>query len=144
MQERFQFFRALGEKEILDFLRFCETRSVPSGRVLWSEGDTENYTAFIVSGRIGIKKKTEFEKEQVIIGLYGEGSVVGELCLLTDNARSVTAEVLEPAELVILESSRFEQMLSEHPTLGLKLLKHIFLTTCKRLRKSYDRIASIF
>jgi len=97
-----------------------------------------------VPGRIAIRKRTEFAKEQVIVGTYGSGSVVGELCLLTENTRSVTAEVLEAGERVLLWGTRFENLISRHPQLVLKPLKHTFATTCGRLRKSYERTASIF
>ena len=80
----------------------------------------------------------------MIVGVYTPGSVVGELCLLTDNPRSVTAEVIEPADLVILHSQKFEEMILQFPLVGLSLLKHIFIATSKRLTKSYERIASIF
>ncbi len=144
LQENFQFFSTLREEEVENFLEFCDYQKKPAGTMLWKEGDEDNSAAFIVSGRLGIKKKTEFEGKHVIVGTYGKGSVVGELCLLTDNARSVSAEIIEPAELVILSSRNFEKLLSKYPMLGLKLLKHIFVTTSARLRRTYDRIASIF
>jgi CRP/FNR family cyclic AMP-dependent transcriptional regulator len=144
MRKEFRFFNSLSDRELDDFLGFCETRQMPAGKTLWQEGDQDNYAAFIVSGRLGIKKKTEFAGKHVIVGTYEQGSVVGELCLLTDNARSVTTEILEPADLVILSSEKFEDLVIRHPALGLKLLKNIFLTTCRRLNKSYDRIAAIF
>jgi CRP/FNR family transcriptional regulator len=144
IQKEFKFFNSLSESEFTNFLQFCKDRKVPEGEAIWREGDKDNYAAFVVSGRLGIKKTTEFEGKHVIVGTYGPGSVVGELCLLTDDIRSVTAEVLEPAELVILDNKQFEELLIAHPMLALKFMKNIFLTTCKRLRKSYDRIASIF
>ncbi len=144
IQKEFKFFNSLSENELTNFLHFCKDRKVPEGEALWREGDKDNYAAFVVSGRLGIKKTTEFEGKHVIVGTYGPGSVVGELCLLTDEIRSVTAEVLEPAEIMILDNKQFEELLIAHPLLALKFLKNIFLTTCKRLKKSYDRIASIF
>ncbi|NOY52740.1 MAG: cyclic nucleotide-binding domain-containing protein [Deltaproteobacteria bacterium] len=144
LQKNFRFFSTLREEEVEDFMEFCDYRKKPAGTMIWREGDEDNSAAFIVSGRLGIKKKTEFEGKHVIVGTYGQGSVVGELCLLTDNARSVSAEIIEPAEIVILSNRNFEKLLSKHPMLGLKLLKHIFLTTSARLRRTYDRIASIF
>lgn len=144
MQERFRFFATLSQDEVREFLRFCDVRRVGPGEALWQEGDQDNYAAFILSGRLGIKKRTDFASKHVIIGLYEAGSVVGELCLLTDNERSVSAVVMDEAELVILDSANFERLMVEQPTVALKLLKNIFVTTCKRLRKSYDRIASIF
>jgi CRP-like cAMP-binding protein len=139
----FRFFGTLQEDEINQFLSFCSYRKESAGVNLWTEGDSDNYAAFIVSGKLGIKKKTEFEK-YMIVGTFAKGSVAGELCLLTDRNRSVTAVIMEDVELVILESHDFEKLISEHPMLGLKLLRHIFLVTSKRLARSTDRIASIF
>jgi len=144
MRECFRFFSSLSEEEVRDFLRFCDLRRAGAGEVLWQEGDPDNYAAFILAGRIGIRKRTSFAGKHMIIGTYETGSVVGELCLLTENERSVSAVVMNDAELVVLESGDFERLMVEQPTLALKLLKNVFLTTCKRLSKSYDRIASIF
>jgi CRP-like cAMP-binding protein len=144
MREAFRFFESLTADELQNFLVFCDTRQIPSGEILWHEGNDDNYAAFILSGRICIKKRTEFEGKYVIVGFYDGGSVVGELCLLTGNPRSVTAEAMEASDLLLLHSRDFERLVSSHPMLGLKLLKHIFVTTTTRLRKTYDRIARIF
>jgi CRP-like cAMP-binding protein len=144
MRQEFKFFKALTHDECVAFLGFCENRQVEAGGTLWEEGDKDNYAAFIISGKLGIKKKTEFEGKHMIVGTFDRGTVVGELCLLTDKERSVTAVVLEDVDVVILSSGNFERMITEHPMLGLKLLKHIFIVTSKRLSGSYQRIASIF
>ncbi len=144
MNDVFKFFHALTEDEVQAFLSFCENRQVAAGEILWKEGDSDNYSVFVISGKLGIKKKTEFEGKYMIVGTFSRGSVVGELCLLTDHARSVTAVVLEPVDIVMLSSSNFEKLITEHPMLGLKLLKHIFLVISNRLKRSTDRIAKIF
>ncbi len=144
MKESFRFFNYLSQEEVGAFLGFCDTRQADAGETLWDEGDEDNYAAFVVSGKVGIKKRTEFKDKHMIVGLFTKGSVVGELCLLTQHPRSVTAVALEPAEMVILRSDHFESMISDHPMLGLKLLKHIFLVISKRLNRSTDRIAKIF
>ncbi len=144
MREAFRFFQTLTDEEFQNFIEFCDRRRVASGEILWHEGRDDNYAAFILSGRICIKKRTEFEGKNVIVGFYEGGSVVGELCLLTDNPRSVTAEAMDASDLALLHSCDFERLVSIHPMLGLKLLKHIFVATTTRLRKTYDRIARIF
>ena len=80
----------------------------------------------------------------MIVGTFARGTVAGELCLLTNLDRSVTAVVLEDVEIMRLESNDFEKLISKHPMLGLKLLRHIFLVISNRLNKSTARIASIF
>jgi CRP-like cAMP-binding protein len=144
LKANFKFFNTLTDDEVSSFLHFCENRQVDAGDNLWVEGDTDNYAAFIISGKMGIKKRTEFEGKYVIVGTFDKGTVVGELCLLTEKVRSVTATILESADILILSSHNFEKLITDNPMLGLKLLRHIFLITSKRLSRSYDRMASIF
>jgi CRP-like cAMP-binding protein len=144
LRSKFECFRSFAPSELDDILKFCERVSAPAGETLWTEGYGENYAAFILDGKLGIKKETEFGGKNVVIGVYTAGSVVGELCLLTDQPRTVSAEVIEPVDMVVLHSRRFEEMIEQHPLIGLRLLKHIFLSTSKRLTKSYERIASMF
>jgi CRP-like cAMP-binding protein len=143
LKKDFRFFNTLNEDEIHNFLSFCKYRKESAGVNLWNEGDPDNYAVFIITGKLGIKKKTEFDK-YMIVGTFAKGSVAGELCLLTDRNRSVTAIIMEDVELVILKSNDFEKLISGYPMLGLKLLRHIFKVTSKRLARSTDRIASIF
>lgn len=144
LKTNFKFFSTLTDDETKSFLLFCERRQVDAGENLWVEGDTDNYAAFIVSGKMGIKKRTEFEGKYMMVGTFDKGTVVGELCLLTEQVRSVTAKILEPVDVLILSSQNFERLITDYPMVGLKLLRHIFLVTSKRLNKSYDRMASIF
>lgn len=144
IRDRFRFFQNLSVEDVEKFLSFCERAQIEAGENLWNEGDTDNFAAFILNGRLGIKKQTEFGGKHVIVGLYSPGSVVGELCLLTNNPRSVTAEALDPTDLILLHSQKFEEMLQQFPLLGLALLRHIFIATSRRLTKSYERFVSIF
>lgn len=144
VRNEFNFFKELTDEELSQFLSFCETRQAKAGEMLWKQGDDVNYAAFILSGLICIRKMTKFEGKFVAVGFFEKGSVVGELCLLTNNKRSVNAEAVEPCELLIMSSENFEKLLVKYPLLGLKLLKHIFVLTTKRLNSSYERIASVF
>ncbi|GBE41931.1 MAG TPA: cyclic nucleotide-binding domain-containing protein [Nitrospirae bacterium] len=144
LKEKFKFFNTLTDDELSTFVGFCETKQINNGDILWKEGDDCHYAAFIVSGKVGIKKKTEFEGKYMIVGTFGSGTVLGELCLLMDKPRSVTAVGLEPVDSIILSNDNFELLLTENAKLGLKLLKHIFLITSERLTRSTDRIARIF
>jgi CRP/FNR family transcriptional regulator, cyclic AMP receptor protein len=142
--EKFECFRSFNASELNSILSFCERVTVPPGGLLWSEGYGENYAAFILDGKIAIKKQTEFNGKSIVVGIYTAGSVIGELCLLTDKPRAVSAEVLDTADLVVLHNHKLEEMIEEHPLIGLRLLRHIFLCTSKRLTKSYERFASMF
>ena len=144
LHEKFKFFKTLTDDEFSTFVDYCETKHIDTGETLWEEDDDSNYAVFIVSGKVGIKKKTEFEGKYMIVGTFSPGTVIGELCLLGDRPRSVTAVVLEPVEIFIFSSESFELLSTEHSKLALKLLKHVFAITVARLNRSTDRMARIF
>jgi len=140
----FRFFKYLDEAEKAIVGQYLECCEIKAGTVLWHEGDDSNSAAFVVEGKIEIKKQTEFENKHVIVGIYGEGSVVGELCLFLDEKRAVTATALTDAWLLKISAERFEALLEENPVVGGKLLKGMFLAVSRRLRKSFERLAAIF
>lgn len=119
-------------------------KNVKAGETLWEEGDSCDYVAFITGGRLQVKKETEFEGKQVIMGIYGKGAFVGELCILDGTPRALTAIAQEDASLVTITKENFDRLIDRYPKLGAQLLKGMLLSVSKRLRKSFTRLASIF
>jgi CRP-like cAMP-binding protein len=144
MKDELSFFPFMDKKDLAEVPCFLERRDVKAGEVLFSEGETCDYLAYIVSGSLEIKKQTEFEGKKFILGIYGEGSIVGELCILDDAPRQVTASAKEDSTLIVLSRENFDKMLTQYPELGVKFLKGLLLAVSIRLRKSFDRMSSIF
>ncbi len=144
MKSDFRFFQYLDEAERAVAGQYLECCEIGAGAVLWDEGDASNAAAFVVEGKIEVKKETEFKGKHVIVGIYGEGSVVGELCLFSAGKRAVTATALTDARLLKITEERFETLMEEHPQIGCKLLKGMFVAVSTRLRKSFERLAAIF
>jgi CRP-like cAMP-binding protein len=117
-RKNFQFFRNLHGHDLKQLLKYCQRYKAEAGSVLWHEGDNDNKVGFVLSGKIGIKKMTSFTDKHVIVGTYGPGSVFGELCLLTNDPRSVGAEVLEDVDLLFLTNDEFENLIASHPIWG--------------------------
>ncbi len=140
---------AEGEKSVFNFLSdddlknlsaFFESKNVPEGEALWKEEDPFDYIAFIISGRVEIKKETEFGDMNVIMGIYSKGA----LCILDDSLRKVTAVSLEDVSLAIITQKNLDKLIAANPALGAKLLKGMLLTVSDRLRKSFDRLTVFF
>lgn len=140
----FRFLKPVPIPEIDHLLRHCERRQLVAGATLWDEGDTECYMGFVLSGKVGIKKRTEFGGRQVIVGILSSGSLIGEYNLLSAVPRPVSAEIIESAELLILFRQEFEHLLAQSPQLGIQLLRQISISTTMRLTQSYERLAAIF
>lgn len=138
-----------GEESALSFLShedfkklspFLQTKQIPAGETLWQEEDPFDYIAFIVSGKVEIRKEVEFGEMHVVIGEYGKGA----LCILDDSLRRVTAIAREDVSLAIITRKNLDRLIAVNPGLGAKLLKEMLLTVSDRLRKSFDRLVTFF
>ena len=143
----------LGEKSAFSFLcrenveelaGFFQHKALKSGETLWEEGDDCDYVAIINSGRVEVKKNTEFKGKYVIVGIYNQGAVVGALCILDGSPRAVTAVALEDVSLMVITQEDFDRLIEQKPELGIKLLKGMLLSVSIRLRKSFERLAKFF
>jgi CRP-like cAMP-binding protein len=137
-------FSFLCEENLAELTDFIQYRTVKSGEILWEEGDLCDYVAIINSGRVEIKKKTEFEGKYVVVGIYNRGAVVGALCILNNSPRAVTAVALEDVVLLVITPENFEKLIAAKPELGIRLLKGMLLSVSIRLRKSFERLAKFF
>lgn len=144
IRETFRFFHDLTQPELDPFLSLCEFRQIPEGTTLWREGDAGNYAVLILNGKLGLKKKAQFGNRHVIVGIYATGSMIGECSMLTKAPRSVTAEAIEATDLVIINTEQFNTLLADYPQLGMVLLRHISISTSKRLNQSYERLSAVF
>ncbi len=143
MKDEHNAFCYLETEDTKDLSGFFECRNVKAGETLWREGALCDYVAFITSGRLEVKKEIEF-KGKIIVGIYGKGAFVGELCILDGSPRAVTAVALEDLSLVIITKKNFDELINKYPKLGAQLLKGMLLSVSIRLRKSFDRLAAIF
>jgi CRP-like cAMP-binding protein len=144
MKRELQFLSFLAEEDLDEIAGYFECRQVPEGENLWAEGTPCNFVAFVIAGRLEAKKQTEFEGKEMVLAVYSRGAMVGELCILDGSPAAETLRALERVDLVLLSRQSFERLLAERPVLGLQLLKGMLLTASARLRKSYERLASIF
>jgi CRP/FNR family cyclic AMP-dependent transcriptional regulator len=133
-------FHFLSDEDIKNLSTFFESKNIPAGETLWKEEDPFDYIAFIVSGRVEIRKETEFKGKNVIVGIYSKGA----LCILDDSLRKVTAVALEDVSLAIITQENLDKLIDTNPGLGAKLLKGMLLAVSDRLRKSFDRLTVFF
>lgn len=137
-------FHFLSAEDSRTLMEYLHCRSVTAGELLWSEQDACGEMAFIVSGRLEVRKQTEFPGKDVIVGVYGPGSIVGELCVLKGQPRSVTVSAIDDCELLMMGAAEFDALTAKSPELAVKLLKGMLLTVSTRLNKAFERLASIF
>lgn len=144
MKEELSFFPFLDKEELADMPCYFQPQEYAPGEVVCQEGDPCEFVGFIVSGRLEIKKQTEFKGKTFVLGIYSAGSMVGELCICDNHPRPYTAVALEKTTLIKVSRENFAKMIDERPDIGAKFLKGLLMSASIRLRKSFDRMASIF
>jgi len=144
MKAEHNVFGLLDEKNAEELCKFFDCRTAADGDIIWAEGDPCDYIAIIVSGRVEIKKQTEFEDRHMVVGVISSGSVIGALCILDEHPRAVTAEALEDVTYLTITHERLEQLISTSPEAGIKLLKGILMSVSVRLRRCFDRLTKFF
>jgi len=137
-------FSLLDNEDIEKIAPFFELNTYPFGAVVFKEEDPGDFVGLVISGKLEVKKQTEFKGNQVIIALLTKGALVGELSILDRHSRSATVEAVEKTTMLILRNERLEALMQEHPSTGIKLLKGLLRILSIRLRKATERLTHIF
>jgi CRP-like cAMP-binding protein len=138
-------FNLLNGEELENILSYLEVINFPAGDIVFNEGDIGDYMGIILSGKLDVKKQTEFKGRQVIIASLKEGSFVGEMSLVNEHEpRSATVSASEDSQIVILKREALESLIQKYPYIGVKILKGLNQVLAIRLRKTVERMTSMF
>ncbi len=140
----FSFFQGVPAEQGALLRKYFSVRQVGASAELWHEGEPGDFLALILSGCMQLKKDTEFGSKPIVVGVFSAGAIIGELSFAKKDVRVLTASALDHCTLAILTRASFDSLVEEHPAVGVQLLETVLRATCKRLEKSYERLASIF
>jgi len=137
-------FSFIEDDDVEKVIPFFDIVDYPVGSVIFKEGDPGDFIGFVVSGKLEVKKQTEFKGNQLIIALLSSGALVGELSIFDQHKRSATVEAVENTVMLILRNKSLEALIQQHPYTGIKLLKGLIRILALRLRKATERLTTIF
>jgi CRP/FNR family cyclic AMP-dependent transcriptional regulator len=104
------------------FARFG--RECAAGEVLFREGDQGDVMYVIREGVVRISKSAGEGGDKRLADL-GAGEFFGEMSILNNKPRNATAEVLEPAKLLVINARTFEQMVKSNSEIAIRLVKKL-------------------
>ena len=96
----------------------AESRSLPSGAVLFYAGELADGGYVVQEGSILLEPGTPLEGREMTVG---PGTLIGELALLTDMVSPATAIAKEPTTVIRISRSLFRKMLEGYPASAKKL-----------------------
>ena len=128
-------FDLLDETALNSVESALETVRVPSGEILFREGDPGDCLYVLIYGRLMVTSKGESGREDVI-GEIGRGEVVGEMAILSGEPRFGTALAIRDSELVKFSKDAFEQVLKASPHAMMLIAKRL-ITRLRSMRHPY-------
>jgi predicted acylesterase/phospholipase RssA len=114
---------ATAEATIGALAEIVRVESVPGGSVLFRAGDAATAMGIIVSGRLRVGSVDD--RPPTIRAELGAGSVVGELGLLGDGARTADVWAARDSDVAWLDERVLNQACRLAPTLGLSIARFV-------------------
>lgn len=126
-------FRGLSVAEYLRLMAACDHRHLSAGETLFVQGQTGDGMYGVIEGAVeivnGERKRTQ---------RFGPGTHFGEMSLLEDRPRLVSAIAAQETDLFVLTRRTFDGLLGENPSVAARILRQLVLMLAQRLRDAND------
>ena len=113
-------------------------KEFPKGTILFKEGDDGKEMYLINSGEVKLSRKTP--QGDVILARLGFGEFFGEMSVITNQPRTVTAVAETDCRLNIITKDVLETLVAGKPLVALSILKKLMF----RLESAYDLIEDLY
>lgn len=100
------------------------------GEVLFRAGEPGDYLCLIINGRMRVTVPDGQTRDRFIAEL-GPGEIVGEMAVVTGEARNATVVAVRDSQLARLTAAAFERLLIKHPSWAVRMVSH---TLAQRLK----------
>lgn len=128
-------FSSLSKQILWRIASLTQEKTFEIGDYLVTEGDRAEYCYIIESGRVEIFHQISLDKK-MIINVIGEGEILGELAIIDDLPRSVSAIALELTKTYAISQWDFKAQLQAYPEIALQLLPVL----ARRLRQAQEQL----
>ncbi len=131
------FFKPLPDSAVEELAQYAEVLKLPVGSLLLQEGEKSRDIYFLVSGRIEITMKVNFEEsEEINIYRLKPGEAVGEFSFIDGSPRSASALVDKEAVIVKFDYKKLSELFDSNPKLGFLFMKRLAQSLTDRMRRS--------
>ncbi len=112
-------------------------KEFPKGTIIFKEGDDGKEMYLINSGEVKLSRKTP--QGDVILAKLGFGEFFGEMSVITNQPRTITAVTETDCRLNIIAKDVLETLVAGKPLVALSILKKLMF----RLENAYDLIEDL-
>jgi CRP-like cAMP-binding protein len=134
-----ELFKEIASHIIDEIAELAIEESVPSGHVLFRQGDSADYLYILEEGVVNITIEgqggTSFPVNQL-------GQVLGWSALVEPNRYTATAQCVQDSKVIKIDGGRLMRILEKHPREGMMVMRRLAGVIATRLVKSYQKIVA--
>ena len=123
--------RTLSGAELDAIAAIVETREVAAGKDLFREGDPGDGLFLVISGEVNVTKRAPGGEHS--LARLGPGGVLGEMSLVTADARSATGRALVDSRVLHVPAVRFRALLAADSVAAHKVVAAVAEVLARRL-----------
>lgn len=137
-----QLFKDFSDKEIALLSKYVEEKDIAAATPLFLENMKGESMYIVVSGQIKLSKMLS-EGETKTLTTMGVGDFFGEMALIEDGPRAVSAMAVSDSNVLLIKRTEFEKMMEESPKVAVKVVIGIYKTISDRVRSLSPQIQSM-
>jgi len=123
--------RTLSAAELDAIAEIVESRSFAAGKDLFREGDPGDGLFLVIAGEISVTKRNPGGEHA--LARLGPGSVLGEMSLVTADARTATGRALVDTRVLHMSAARFRNLLAADSVAAHKIVAAVAEVLARRL-----------
>ena len=127
-------FKNIKRKDLLYILENIYEKKYIKDEVLFLEGDIGRALFIVYSGTIGLYKKNG--SENVLFSQIHSGDFIGEMALLEELPRTLTAIAMEESHVFMLYKTNIENMIYTKPKIAARINYNLAKILSARLRNT--------
>jgi CRP/FNR family cyclic AMP-dependent transcriptional regulator len=131
--QSYRILAQLDPLEVQGILAQAPHRDLTAGETVVREGERNASLFLIESGGVEVLKRTPDAEE--VLGHLGAGNFFGELSVFDPGPASATVRAARVTRLRVLEGSRLDSYLTDHPVAARKLYIAVLSELALRLRR---------
>ena len=132
---RASLFAQLDEGELAELGRYMTRHTFRRGEVVFYQGDPSGKLYVVEEGWVKLSRETD-SGDELLIDVFGPGSIFGEVSIFTNEPRTGTITAIEPVSVTSLSRDSFYRLVQSHPRIALGCLEIL----ARRLRASDELV----
>jgi CRP/FNR family transcriptional regulator, nitrogen oxide reductase regulator len=133
-------FNRLSKEQCEKVLAYSRGRTFARDELIYIQGQPLRHVTLINSGNVKITQLSP-SGDEVLLWIYGPGSVIGVLSEPTGRCHDCSARVMDACTALVWDYERLRNLIAEHPQIAASI-SQILLTRLNELEERFREVAT--